>query len=200
MGSSPAAREGPAERADGPCRWGGPRRRGVAGRGQRGALGLTGEGAQSRAWRGGGAQIDDCHCTKRLDSWGTGEGVWVRLGGQREAPSCCPSCPAPHLRVERVVIICVIILVTGVRCGEWQRSGTGEPSGGCPPQRGPRVCPAPCPQAPALGAPDLGGKRTQARGRLQRAAARAAAASSEKSVRNSCPSRVSSHTPRSAAP
>ena len=29
---------------------------------------LTGDGEQTPVWPGGGAQIDDCHCTKRLDS------------------------------------------------------------------------------------------------------------------------------------
>lgn len=30
--------------------------------------GLTEGGRQAPGWQGGGAQIDDCHCTKRLDS------------------------------------------------------------------------------------------------------------------------------------
>lgn len=58
----------------------------------------------------------------------------------------------------------------------------------------------PSPRTSAPSPPDLGGKRAQARGRLQRIVARAPADRREKRSRKSSPSRVSSHRPRKAEP
>lgn len=49
-----------------------------------------------------------------------------RAQGSRP-PAPPPSDPGvQYLRVERVVIVCVIVVVTGVQGGQWQRSRMGE--------------------------------------------------------------------------
>lgn len=56
---------------------------------------LTGVGAQAPVWHRGGAQIDDCHCTKRLDSCGQiGEEAWRESGSVVQAPSPLPQTSA----------------------------------------------------------------------------------------------------------
>lgn len=76
------------------------------------------------------------------------EEIWLCSTGPWPPPS---DQRVRYLRVERVVIICVIIVVTGGRW-EWQRSRMGDLSGGCCPNSGPGVQPAPPPPrtTPAL--------------------------------------------------